>query len=278
MKTELEIKTKNRYIYSEFSLSPDGKHASFVTNESGQYKVWVYNIADRKLKKIHKGGLDLNRIVDHTFPVLAWHPTSKALTYFVEKKGEVVINIYSLDDGKTTRKPLLRLNKVLDAQYSDDGKFIIMSAAKGGQTDLFLYKIIGNSQKQLTNDIYDDLHPSFIDNSRRVIFSSNRISDTLPRPRKVEINRYNENNDIFIMDLKKPIFLTRITNSPLIHEDHPAQYDSKRYAYLSNESGITNRYVAYYDSAISHVDTVVHYRYFSVISPVTNYSRSILLL
>lgn len=273
---ELEIKTKDRYVYSEFSMSPNGKYASFVTNERGQYKVWIYDMAEKKLRKIHKGGLDLNRIVDHTYPVLAWHPSSRALTYFVERKGEVVINIYSVDDKKTTRKPLLKLNKVLDAQYSDDGKFIVLSAAKEGQTDLYLYKIAGNSQKQLTDDIYDDLHPSFIDNSTRVIFSSNRNSDTLPRPGKVEVNRYNENNDIFILDLKKPIFLTRITNSPLTHETQPVQYDKSRYAYLSNESGITNRYVAYYDSAISHVDTVVHYRYFSVISPVTNYSRSIL--
>jgi len=146
---EIQIKTKKRYVYSDFSLSPDGKHASFVTNERGQYKVWVYTIADKKMRRIHKGGLDLNRIVDHTFPVLTWHPTSKVLTYFVEKKGEVVINIYSIEDKKTTRRPLLRLNKVLHAEYSDDGKFIVLSAAKNGQTDLFLYKITGNSQKQL---------------------------------------------------------------------------------------------------------------------------------
>ena len=120
------------------------------------------------------------------------------------------------------------------------------------------------------------MHPSFIDNSTRIIFSTNRLNDTLPRKGSVEINRYNENNDIFIYDLKRPIFLTRITNTPLIHETQPVQYDESRYAYLSNESGINNRYLAYYDSAISHIDTVIHYRYFSVISPVTNYSRSIL--
>lgn len=273
---ELDIKTKKRYKYSEFSLSPDGRHASFVTNERGQYKVWVYNIADQKLKRIHKGGLDLNRIVDHTFPVLTWHPTSKVLTYFVEKKGEVVINIYSLDDKKTTRKPLLKLNKVLHAEYSDNGKSIVLSACRNGQTDLYLYKTSGNSQQQLTDDIYDDLHPSFIDNSNRIIFSSNRENDTLPKRGDIEINRFNDNKDIFIYDIKKPIFLTRITNTPLVNESRPVQYDKNRYAYLSNESGIKNRYLAYYDSAISYIDTVVHYRYFSQISPITNYSRSIL--
>jgi len=274
--SELQFKKKKKYVYSQFRVSPDGKNASFVTNEYGQYKVWVYNIEKKKLRKIHKGGLDLNRIVDHTFPILTWHPTSKALTYFVEKKGEVLFNIYSLDDKKTTRRPLLGLNKVMAANYSNDGKFIIMSAAKNGQTDLFLYKVIGNSQKQLTNDIFDDLTPSFIDNSSKVIFASNRESDTLRINKKVKIKNYNRNKDIFILDLDRPVFLKRITNTPQINETQPFQRGKNQYAFLSNESGITNRYVASYDSAISRIDTTIHYRYFSVIDPVSNYSRPIL--
>jgi len=273
---ELEFKKKKKYVYSQFSISPNGKYASFVTNEYGQYKVWVYDIEKKKLRKIHKGGLDLNRIVDHTFPILTWHPTSKALTYFVEKKGEVLFNIFSVDDRKTTRRPLLGLNKVMDAHYSNDGKFIVMSAAKNGQTDLFLYKVIGNSQKQLTNDIYDDLTPSFIDNSTKVIFASNRESDTLRINKKVKIKNYNRNKDIFILDLDRPVFLKRITNTPQINEGQPFQRGKNQYSFLSNESGITNRYIASYDSAISRIDTAIHYRYFSVIDPITNYSRPIL--
>ncbi|MDC3337269.1 hypothetical protein OAW23_05325 [Flavobacteriales bacterium] len=276
MGNQLTFKTKKKYNYNQFKLSPDGRYASFVTNEDGQYKVWLYDLEDDKLRKIHKGGLDLNRIVDRTFPVLSWHPTSKALTYFVEKKGEVLINIYSVEDKKTTRRPLLGLTKVLSAQYSADGKFIIMSAAKKGQTDLFLYKVIGNSQEQLTNDIYDDLYPSFVDNSDRIIFSSNRESDTIRKNRKVEIKAYNENMDIFIFNRTRSAFLTRLTRTPKINETQPFQISKNSYMFLSNESGITNRFVASYDSLISHIDTVVHYKYFSVIHPVTNYSRSIL--
>lgn len=273
---ELVFKKKQKYVYSRFCVSPDGKNAAFVTNECGQYKVWIYDIEKNKLRKIHKGGLDLNRIVDHTFPILTWHPTGKALTYFVEKKGEVLFNIYSIDDKKTTRRPLLGLNKVISANYSNDGKFIIMSAVKNGQTDLFLYKVIGNSQKQLTNDIYDDLTPSFVDNSTKVIFASNRTSDTLRINKKVDIKEYNRNKDIFIMNLDKPVFLTRITKTPEINESQPFQRGNNQYTFLSNQSGITNRYLAAYDSAISHIDTTIHYRYFSVINPLTNYSRPIL--
>lgn len=273
---QLAFKKKSKYAYAQFKMSPNGKFAAFTTNERGQHKVWVYNIAEQKLEKINKGGVKLERKPDRTYPVLCWHPSSRALTYFLEHKGEVTINIYSTDSKKTTRKPVPKLNKVLDATYSDDGKLIALSAAQEGQTDLYLYKVAGNFPQQLTNDFYDDIHPSFIDHSTRIIFSSNRPGDTLPKPGKTPIERYGSNFDLFIYDIKRPTFLTRITNTPEIHETAPAQYDSSRYAYLADDKGIVNRYLAYYDSAISHIDTTVHYRYFSQISPVTNYSRNIL--
>jgi len=272
----LEFKQKKKYHYSQFKMSPNGKYAGFVTNEMGQYKIWVYDIGKDKLKKVAKGNHRLNRLVDRSYPILAWHPTSKAIAYVTEEKGDVLMNIYAVEDKKGTSKPLLRIDKVLDMSYSDDGRSMVMSAVAGGQTDLYLYKVVGNSTKKLTDDIYDDMNPSFIDNSTRIIFTSNRVDDTLRASKKVPIERYSMNNDVFILDLKKSIFLTRITNTPYVHEESPYQYDADHYCFLSNKNGIRNRFIAYYDSTISHVDTAVHYRYFSVTDPVTNYSRSIL--
>jgi len=49
-----------------------------------------------------------------------------------------------------------------------------------------------------------------------------------------------------------------------------------RFAFLSDENGIYNRYFGRFDSTISFIDTTVHYRYFSETYPATNYSRNIL--
>jgi hypothetical protein len=49
-----------------------------------------------------------------------------------------------------------------------------------------------------------------------------------------------------------------------------------RFAFLSDENGISNRYLGRFDSTISYVDTTVHYRYYSETYPSTNYSRNIL--
>ena len=41
------------------------------------------------------------------------------------------------------------------------------------------------------------------------------------------------------------------------------QYDSAHIAYLSDENGIVNRYLANLDSALAYVDTTEHYRMIS---------------
>lgn len=272
---ELSIKTKKTRKYQKFKLSPDGNYAAYVTNELGQYKVWLYDFKDNKSKKIARGEHKLDRLPDYSHPVLAWHPTSKVLSFIEEKRGELVLNIYDIEKKKRDKRPLRKMDKVLDMSYNNTGKKLILSAVAKGQTDLFLYSVIGNNQKQLTNDIFDDLSPRFVDNDTRVIFASNRIDDTIRK--KVSTIQYKKDKDIYILDInniKRP--LTRITNTPYIDESSPNQYTKERYSYLSNANGIRNRYVAYYDSAISFIDTAVHYNYFSVTARMSNYSRDVL--
>lgn len=272
---QLKVPVKDKYVYQQFKLSPDGRYAAFATNEMGQYKVWLYDIGKNELKRIAKGEQKLNRLNDYSFPVLGWHPTGSGLAYIVEKKGELNFCMYSLSDEKITVKPLSKLDKVLSFDYSDDGKTLVFSGVTQGQTDLFYYRPLGNAIEQITNDFYDDMYPKFVHNSTAVIFASNRTNDTLQRDVKVKPG--NHNKDIFVHDLKNNnrVF-KRITRTPNADETWPSQLDTMNYTYLSDENGVVNRYKSYYDSTISFVDTVVHYRYFTKTTSLTNFNRNIL--
>jgi hypothetical protein len=277
---KLDIKFKKRQlngtVFYQYKTSPNGKYAAFVSNQMGQYKIWLYDKNKKKLSLIAKGGVKINRINNYTQPVLGWHPNSSALTYIEEKKGNLNFCVYETESKKTSKRPLQRLEKVLSYDYSEDGKNIVFSAVNMGQTDLFLFKPLSNNIEQLTNDIYDDLHPKFIQKDKAIVFASNRPNDSTER--KVSIKPLDNNNkDIYTLTLtgnyKK---LTRITNTPFADESYPTQTDSINFTYLSDENGIINRYKAYYDSAISYVDTAIHYEYFSRSSPLTNFNRNIL--
>lgn len=276
--TDLNIKTKKKYTtYQQFKVSPDGKYASFVTYELGQYKVWVEELSNKKRKKIGQGSYRLDRIPDYTYPVTAWHPSSSTLVYCEEKKGNLTLNLYDVNRKKTESRNLLRLQKVLSMNYHPDGNKIVFSAVSGGQTDIYIYNPIGNSQKQITDDLFDDLDPNFVSNGTQIIFSSNRDNDTLFNSKKQEIELNNYTNDIYIIDVENPKkLLQRITKTPFANETKPTEYSNGNYTYLSNENGITNRFRAYYDSTISSIDTSINYRYFSVSEQLTNYDRSIL--
>ncbi|MCB0778597.1 MAG: hypothetical protein KDC03_03470, partial [Flavobacteriales bacterium] len=62
-----------------------------------------------------------------------WHPSGRALSYAFEKKGELYLSTYTVDDGKTARRPIFILEKVLSMDYSDDGRNIAFSAVREGR-------------------------------------------------------------------------------------------------------------------------------------------------
>jgi hypothetical protein len=273
--TSLEIKTKKNRVYTTFKVSPDGRYALYVSNILGQYRLYLYDHITGKRKKILKDGHKLLRIPDYSFPVLTWHPSSEAFTYVKEWRGRLMLVTHNLDNGKETEREVFALDEILDMAYSPNGQQIVLSATDNGQTDLYLYYMIGNRQERLTNDFYGDFHPSFSKDGSKVIFSSNRIDDTL----RVNVKPYviPQNRDVFAYNIlsRSPI-LERITDTPDLIEKFPHQYDDIRYTFIAEFEGIQNRYVATYDSAISRIDTTIHYRYFTTAEVLTNYRNDIL--
>ena len=271
----LPIRTRKQRSYSQFKESPDGRHMAWVSNELGQYKVWIYEVGTGKLRRIVKGEKKLDRIVDRSYPVLAWHPSGQALSYAVERKGELVLRTYTLDDGKTSEKDVFQLEKILSMDYSADGRNMVFSGIREGRTDLYLYYVIGNRQEQLTDDQFDDLDPRFADEDKHIIFSSDRPDDTLRT--NADVALVNGTKDIYLLDVAtRSRLLTRLTNTPGVNEVQPSRFDSVNYTFLSDVDGLLNRFMVRYDSAVSHIDTTVHYRYYTVEERSTDLQRSIL--
>ncbi len=269
-------KFKNRRKYSELQISPDGVYAAFATNETGKYKVWLHDLQTEKLKKLFVAGYKLDEKIDYSYPLLTWHPTGRILAMVIEKKGLIWLYFYDVDEHKWTSQNIFGFEKIVDLSYSGDGRLLVFSAVQKGQSDLFTFNISSGSYEQITNDIYDDLHPQFIQNSGRIIFSSNRPGDTLNYGDNQLPEKLPQTYDVFVLNFntRSPL-LRRVTNTPLANEIQPMEYGRGYISYLSDENGIYNEYVGKLDSAVAYVDTTVHYRYFTRSFPVTNYSRNI---
>ncbi|MCH2235716.1 MAG: hypothetical protein MK078_15860 [Crocinitomicaceae bacterium] len=275
---QVEIKNKKESVYYGLKISPDGDKIAYVENVLGRYKVKIRNLITGKTTTIYKAESKLERIQDYSYPTLEWHPSGQALSFFTERKGEVKFCIYSLLDKELSIKVMKQLEKVLSFAYSPDGKKIVFSGVFNGQSDLYLYEVLSNTKKQITNDIYDDLNPQFADENSRVIFASNRKSDTIFKAPNIEF--FDAKSDIFIYDLKQVDrtykYLERLTNTENEDESNPYQLENGNYIFLSEKNGLNNRFTARKDSAISFIDTTIHYRYFYDVKPQTNYVTSIL--
>jgi len=270
-------KIKPNIVYSHLKLSADGNYAAYSSNRSGQYKVWLRDLNTGKTKKLMKAGFRLDEKIDYSYPLLAWHPSGRILSILVERKGEIYLYYYILEEKKLEKVILYQFEKVLDFAYSDDGRSMVMSAVQRGQADIFVYDIGSNSYEQITKDHYDDLYPRFINNSKEIIFSSNRINDTIRFENKYKPGEVQKRYDLFLYKYsQKSNILMRVTKTPLANEIQAMEYDNNFIAYLSDENGIYNRYIARFDSTISFIDTITHYRHFTESFPVTNYSRNIL--
>lgn len=243
-----EIKVKKRlapYIEPKLKVAPKGDFVSFTTNKMGKYKLWLVNTKTGKHKRLHKGGLKYyQRELDHSFPLMAWHPGGEKISYVHERRGRLFLTTVDLITKKKSKLEFLKFDKITGFAYSDNGGTLVISAIRKGQSDLYLYDMKTRKERQITNDPYDDLHPVYADGGGTILFASNRNSDSLGAAAPLTLNTSN-NLDIYVYDLEKvgqPNALKRLSNTPNINETQPIEYSNKYYSYLTEYNGIVNRY------------------------------------
>jgi hypothetical protein len=153
-------------------------------------------------------------------------------------------------------------DQVTDMKYMLDANTLLISGVRGGQTDIFTYKIEQLKWEQITNDVYDDLDPAFVafPGKTGIIFSSNRPSATTANSdTAITARPYN----IFLIDnwnqsdpqLKQ---ISQLTNLSFGNARYPSAYSLAHFTFVSDESGIQNRYAGFFRSERAGLDTLVY--------------------
>jgi len=268
-------RTKKNKIYNQIKMSPDGKYISYVTNQDGQYGIYIYDTKTNKTKRLIKRENKLEQIPDYSYPILCWHPTSKLLTYVYERKGHLWMQYYDLETKVKTTREIFTMDKILDYSFSENGQEIVFSAVDNGYTDIFVFSIVASTFNRITNDVADDLNPRFITQSKEILFSSNRKTTQLSYE-KNQVPEIQSNYDLFVYDYEnKANELTQLSNTYRIDELQPLEFKQDQFFYLTNKNGILNQGMALFDSAISFIDTSIHYQSFTKMFPITNRQFSI---
>lgn len=250
--------------FTTVKLSPDGNYLAYAENDRGSYVVKVRSLTTGKEKVIIKGGTKvINQRVDNRQPILAW-ADAKTLGVIGVKNGQYVLWLYDLSTRSKEPRTLERFSNIRSFSFSGNGRLIIMSADFEGRSDLFLLSPKRDRVRRLTNDIYDDLDPSFIPSTNSIVFSSNRTNDTLRANTKTEFEKLGNNYNLFIFNLDTTnLTLKRVTNT-LSKDVAPLAYDENNIYYLSDQRGISNlfrynRSTGIYSQVTNYTNGIQHY-------------------
>jgi Tol biopolymer transport system component len=270
-------KGRKDQIIQQVKISPDNKYIAYVTNDWGRKRIWLYNQQTGKTRIVFRMEPKYEHKTDNTYPVMAWHPSGKILTFVNEEKATLELYFYRVAERTPEKRRLLYFDKVLDFSYAPEGSRFVVSAVKDGITDIYIHTIASGTSEQITRDVADDLNPSFLKNStEEIIFSSNRASDSLLNDAD-PFQKIAPTYDLFTYNiLKRNNVLTRLTENKYNDMLRSSGSRDKALSFLSDNNGILNRYFAKLDSSISYVDTTTHYRYYINSRPLTNYDRNIL--
>jgi len=279
---KISVKLKNDDIIQQVVVNPFGK--SFAVSVDRLNKKFIYLI-DResgKQQKIFQTGYKIDEEQDLSYPLMAWHPGGELLAFLIERKGFTQLYYYLPETKTLEKQSVFGVDKIHDMSYAPNGMSLLVSATINGQSDIYIYQLSSKTFERITKDVYDDMHPRFVQNGKYIAFSSNRISDTIVFEKDTYLRDYaytppkSEQYNIFLYNYstKSPV-LWRVTNLETGNAFHPVPFEKEKIQFLSDQNGIMNNYIAEIDSTISHVDTTIHYRYFATYHPVTDYPTNI---
>lgn len=256
------IKEIGKKDYIRFNANPQPKSFTYalVEYKQGIYSVvLVENFYQRKVL-LKFGSRTREEEKNPNYPILAWDGKGSRLAVLYSQEGKIHLFVYDLVTRvKMIKQELNMFDQVQDMKYMLDANTLLMSAVRSGQTDIFVYKISTQSIDQVTNDIYDDLDPSFVafPNKTGILFASNRPSaNAANNPDSLPGKRYN----IFMVDnWNKSEFkqISQLSNLKYGNARFPSQYNMSHFTFVSDENGVNNRYAGFFRTERAGLDTLV---------------------
>jgi len=225
--------------YTTVKISPDGKSIAYAENDRGKFTVKVKSLENGNETVILDGGnRAIKQTVDYRVPLLSW-ADANTLGVIGVKSGQYIFWLYDLKTKTKLPRELDKFSNIRSFSFSNNGRLVIVSADFEGQNDLFLLSSRRDRTKRLTNDAFDDLDPAFIPNSNTIVFSSNRVTDSLTTDVKT-FQKLSPYYNLFLFNIDTTINrLKRVTNT-LSKDFHARAMDDHNFFYLSDQRGIIN--------------------------------------
>jgi hypothetical protein len=252
------------------AISPDGRYIAFLSSKS-LFSIDLYlsdaqtgRIIKRLTSKVSNTHIDEFNFIESAG---AWSPDSRKFAFSVFSKGRNRMLVVDVPDGRIVNDISMgKAEQFSNLTWSPDGKNIAFQGLAEGQGDLYMYNFDAKKVIQLTNDKYSDYQPSFSEDSKHIIFSSDRAT----YDRKLS-------QDITFNLAELDVTTGKVTDIKIFDgaNNLNPQYssDGKQVYFLSNRDGFRNLYR--YTLGTDKVEQMTDL--FTGISGITEYSPALSL-
>jgi hypothetical protein len=255
-----EITNNKNFIHFTPNPAPRSQTYAVVEFIKGQYRVVLWrDMTERKV--LLKTGVRANENeINPNYPLLAWDGKGTRLACMYWKEGKINLFVYDMiAKFKRVKQVITPFEQIQDMKFMHNANTLLLSAVRKGQSDIYIYNIEKDTYEQVTDDAYADLDPSFaaFPNKTGIIFSSNRPDATTKGgDTAVASLRYN----VFLTDVyNKSEFrqVTQLTKMKYGDARFPMQYNTSHFTFVSDETGISNRFAGFFNTQRAGSDTVV---------------------
>jgi len=248
--------------FYRFNANPVPRSFSYAVTEYKQGRIQLVlmeNFVNRRVL-LKQGVLSREEDKNPNYPLVAWDGKGTRLAVLYSDQGKINFFVYDMVRRvKINKQVIEKFDQITDMKYMLDNNTLIFSAVRSGQSDIYTYKIDKQTIEQITNDVYDDLDPSFVafPNKTGILYSSNRPAATGDEKADAAPNK---SFNIFLVDNWNKSELrqvSKLTNLSRGNARFPSQYNTSHFTFVSDENGINNRYAGFFTTERAGLDTLV---------------------
>lgn len=230
------------------TFSPRGDRLAILSERGDYTEVKIISSVDgKKLQRVLKGGSSDRFESLHSYlSAMSFSPDGSTLALVAKSSGQDALLLANVDGKGKDRIIRIGFSSLRSPNFAPDGQSVVLVGSHQDGSDLYRIDIATEAVTRLTNDRFDEQDPEFAPLGNKIVFASDRPSDTTTPlligetqdPRAFAYGRYN----IFEADLDAG------TVRPLTNDDSECKTpvyspDGQRVCYVSNANGIYNLYV-----------------------------------
>ncbi|MBU8922152.1 MAG: PDZ domain-containing protein [Bacteroidales bacterium] len=150
----------------EVEWSPDGKWIAYLSEESGEYEIWIRpQDGSGEAKQLTKG-------TDSWINGIVWSPDSKRIAFSDRKNRLWYVDI---DGGSRKKADESEINAIRSYNFSPDGNWLCYSKSdENWLTSIWVYSLEKKKAMRMTGDFTNESEPVFSKDSKYIYFVSSR--------------------------------------------------------------------------------------------------------